>query len=118
MNARRGDVVVMDYFYAGGQASSIRPALVVQTDRNNHRMRNTIVVQITSKIRRLNEPTRVLVDPATAEGKSSGLHMPSVVTCENILTIHEDLIHQVIGRLSPALMLQVDACLKASLELP
>jgi mRNA-degrading endonuclease toxin of MazEF toxin-antitoxin module len=53
MNARRGDVVVVEYFYAAGQASSIRPALVVQSDRNNRRMRNTIVVQITSKIRRL-----------------------------------------------------------------
>jgi mRNA interferase MazF len=118
MNARRGDVVVVEYFHASGQGSSICPALVVQTDLNNQRMQNTIVVQITSKVQRLNEPTRLLVDPTSVEGKSSGLHMTSVVTCENILTIDEDLIHRVIGRLSPALMSQIDGCLKASLELP
>jgi mRNA-degrading endonuclease toxin of MazEF toxin-antitoxin module len=118
MMMQRGDVVVVDYQHTSGQGSSIRPALVVQSDHNNQRLLNTILVQITSKIRRLNEPTRLLIDPSTSDGKASGLHMLSVVTCENILTVREDLIQKVIGRLSAPLMQKVNDCLKASLDLP
>jgi mRNA interferase MazF len=52
MNVQRGDVVLVDYPYAGGAASKVRPALVVQNDRDNQRLVNTIVVQITSVTRR------------------------------------------------------------------
>jgi mRNA interferase MazF len=118
MNVRRGDVVVVDYPHASGQVSSLRPALVVQSDHNNQRFQNTIVVQITSKIRHLHEPTRLLIDPSTSGGSLSGLHMVSVAACENIVTIREDLIHQVIGHLPATLMQQIDTCLKAALGLP
>jgi mRNA-degrading endonuclease toxin of MazEF toxin-antitoxin module len=40
------------------------------------------------------------------------------VKCEHLITIHQRLILRVIGRLSPALMNQINSCLKASLELP
>jgi mRNA-degrading endonuclease toxin of MazEF toxin-antitoxin module len=118
MNVIRGDVVIVDYFHASGQGSSLRPALVVQSDHNNSRIHNTIVAQITSNLHHLKEPTRLLIDPNTVDGKSSGLHMISVVTCENIVTIHKDLIHHVIGQLSSALMTRIDSCLKIALSLP
>lgn len=112
---RRGDIVVVEFTYSDARSSSMRPALVVQSDHNNERLRNTIVAQITSRVRLLHEPTRLLIDPSTPEGQSSGLHMPSVVACENLLTIHEDLVHATVGRLSDATMRKVDGCLKAAL---
>jgi mRNA interferase MazF len=60
----------------------------------------------------------MLIDPATADGAASGLHMRSLVTCENLLTIREELIHRVLGRLSDPLMQKVNDCLKAALALP
>jgi mRNA interferase MazF len=57
MNVQRGDVVLLDYPYASGGGAKVRPALVVQNDRDNQRLTNTIVVQITSVTRRALEPT-------------------------------------------------------------
>ena len=51
---QRGDVVVVD-FTPTMPAASVRPALVVQNDRDNARMRNTIVAQVTSNLRRAGE---------------------------------------------------------------
>jgi mRNA interferase MazF len=50
MNVQRGDVVLVDYLYAGGDGHKVRPVLVMQNDRDNQRLRNTIVAQITSVI--------------------------------------------------------------------
>ena len=42
MSVRRGDVVLVDYpFTTGG--GKVRPALVVQNDRDNGRLMNTII---------------------------------------------------------------------------
>lgn len=112
---RRGDVVVVEFIHSDLRNSSMRPALVVQSDRNNQRIQNTIVAQITSRLRLLHEPTRLLIDPSTPEGQSSGLHMLSVVTCENLLTLQQDLIHATIGHLPDATMKRIDDCLKEAM---
>ena len=46
MNVQRGDVVLLDYPYASGSGGKVRPALVVQNNRDNQRLTNTIVVQM------------------------------------------------------------------------
>jgi len=91
--------------------------LVVQSDRNNGRLANTIIVQITTNTRRVGEPTQLLVDPSTADGSSSGLVSRSAVGCENIATIHESRIVRGIGHLPSNMMRQIDDCLKAALGL-
>jgi hypothetical protein len=42
----------------------------------------------------------------------------SVISCVNLATIHGGRIDRTIGRLPLSVMTQVDACLKAALELP
>lgn len=118
MNVRRGDIVVIDWPFAGGGGSKPRPALVVQNDRDNVRMTNTIVAMITSRLNRANEPTQLLVDIATPEGQQTGLHRTSVVNCTNLFTVEQTLVIQAIGVMPQALMQHVSDCLKASLELP
>jgi mRNA interferase MazF len=51
MNVHRGDVVLIDYPYAAGSGTKVRPVLVIQNDRDNQRLLNTIVAQITSVTR-------------------------------------------------------------------
>ena len=112
------DDVLLKFPFAAGAGSKVRPALVVQSDANNRRLQNTIVVMITTSIRLASvEPTQLLIDPNTAEGRTSGLLHPFAVKCENIFTTAKSSIIRTIGSLHPSLLPRLDACLKASLEL-
>ncbi len=115
---KRGDVVLLDYPYADGSGSKVRPALMAQNDRDNQRLTNTIVALITKNVSRVHEPTQLLIDVSTPEGRQSGLNQTSVVTCGNLFTVAQMKVRRIIGSLSPSTMAQIDACLRASLDLP
>lgn len=57
----------------------VRPAVVVQCDRDNARMSNTIAVQVTSNLSRAHEPTQYLIDSTHRDWLGSGLRRPSVI---------------------------------------
>jgi mRNA interferase MazF len=119
MKVNRGDVVLLDHPFSDATGSKIRPALVVQSDARNAMLTETVVALITKNIRHAaTDPTQLLIDLATADGKVSGLKTNSAVKCGKLYTIHEDHIPKKIGKLSSALMLQINDCLKAALELP
>ncbi len=119
MKVKRGDVVLFDHPSSTGIGSKVRPVLVVQTDRDNARLTNTIVAMITRTIHRVGRvDTQLLIDITTAEGKTTGLRTTSAVTCSNRFTVSEQLLHRKIGELSPAAMQQVNDCLKAALGIP
>src|SRR2546428_342342 len=69
-------------------------------------------------LRRAGDTTHCLIDPATPEGASSGLHGASVVVCVNLYTLEQTDILRRIGHLSAALLQRINACLKCALELP
>lgn len=118
MSVKRGDVVLVDYPFADATGSKVRPALVVQSDHNNRRIANTILVMITRRIHMAaSEPTQVLIDPLSAEGQTTGLLTQSAITCENLFTVNQGRIIRILGKASDALMLSVDDCLKAALDL-
>ena len=115
----RGNVVIVQFPYQDGAHGKNRPALVIQCDRNNQRLQNTVVAMITGNIQHAQtEPTQLLIAPSSPDGQSSGLHGPSALKCENLFTVMQSHILRTAGRLSPALMAKVDVCLKASLGLP
>ena len=113
----RGDVVLVDYPFSAGGGFKRRPALVVQNDRDNARLANTIVAMITSHTGRVYETTQLLIDISTPDGQRSGLHQDSAVICTNLFTIEKRLVIQRIGVLPGNLMSQIDVCLKATLKL-
>jgi mRNA interferase MazF len=115
MNVQRGDIVLLDYPYSSGGGAKVRPALVVQNDRDNRRLVNTIIVQITSVTRRTMEPTQLLIEIATPDGMASGLRQDSVVNCVNTLTLDKTKILRKLGRLSESMLLQVNGCLMRAL---
>src|SRR4051794_37188222 len=111
---KRGDVVLLDFpFTTGG--SKVRPAVIIQNDRDNGRMLNTIVAMISGNLKRAAEPTHLAVDPATLDGQSSGLHAPSLVVCVNLYTVDQSAILRIIGRLADPLLVKLNECLKVSL---
>lgn len=113
----RGDVVIVEFPYASGQRGKNRPSLIIQNDRDNCRLANTVVAMISGNIRHAAEPTQVLVDPAATAGSSSGLHGPSVVKCCNLYTVRRSDILRHIGHLSDELLQAVDEGLKSALGL-
>jgi mRNA interferase MazF len=118
MSVNRGDVVLVNWPFSSGTGKKPRPALVVQNDHDNARLTNTIVVMITSVTRRALEATQLLIDVTTPDGALTGLHRDSVVNCVNLFTVEQTKVSRTIGKLSPPLLLQVNACLRAALELP
>ncbi len=115
MKVRRGDVVLVDYPFSDRTGSKIRPCVVVQSDLNNERLDDTIVVTVSSRSQQTGEPTQLLVDLATPAGQESGLLFTSTIQCSNILTVDCDFILRKIGTLAPDAMSRVNDCLKAAL---
>jgi mRNA interferase MazF len=116
MKVRRGDIVLLDFPFASGAGASRRPALVVQSDHNNVRIDNTIVAMVTRTTHRASrEPTQILIDPMTPDGRATGLLHESAITCENLFTIRNDKIVQKIGAVPTSALSQIDECLKAAL---
>ena len=72
----------------------------MQNDRDNARMKNTIVVLITGNVGRVDEPTQFLLDRTHPDYSASGLHKESVVNCSNLITIRQRDVLQTIGKLS------------------
>ncbi|MBI3618588.1 type II toxin-antitoxin system PemK/MazF family toxin [Candidatus Peregrinibacteria bacterium] len=102
---RRGDVIIVQFPYATGGKGKNRPAVVIQGDRNNRRLQNTIVAMITGNTTLASvEPTQVLIDPTTPDGQTSGLQHTSAVKTENLFTIDQQDILRTIGHLPDVLI--------------
>jgi len=115
---QRGDVVVVNFPYSDQTGSKKRPALVVQDDRWNAILDDTIVAFITSGTHRyVGAATQKLIRHGSPEHKGSGLRTDSVVECQTLLTCDQSLITAIIGQLSAGVMNDVDDCLRATLGL-
>lgn len=118
MKVQRGDVALAFYPFSSGAGGSRRPVLVIQGDRYNLQIRNTVVAQITTNLARAHDPAHVLIEIATPNGVQSGLLHDSLVSCLNLATLTDNRIDKVIGHLTTSLMRQVDSALKVALGLP
>jgi mRNA-degrading endonuclease toxin of MazEF toxin-antitoxin module len=117
MNFGRGDVGLARFPHAAGGRGKKRPVVVVQADTYNHKLRHLIVAEVTTNLGAASDPANLLIETATAEGQASGLTQDSVVTCLHLVTMTEDRIGRVIGKLSDRLIRMIDDCLKAALGL-
>src|SRR5579872_1080489 len=98
MKVQRGDVVLVSYPFASSSGSKVRPDLVIHCDRNNNRLDNTIIVQITSRTCfTRSEPTHLLIEVASPTGQQAGLLIDSAVSCENLYTVRHEAIVRKIG---------------------
>ena len=118
MSVRRGDLVIVHVPFTSGVSGKSRPALVVQSDARNLHSADTVVAVITTKTRHVaSDPTQLLIELATPEGKQSGLLYDSVVKCGHLITIEQSLIGRTIGSLPDAVMEQVAIRIKLALDL-
>ncbi len=115
---RRGDVLMVEFPFTDTGQTKVRPAVGVQNDRDNQRIRKTVIAMVTGNLRRRGDASHLYVDPSDPDGMSTGLSFPSLVSCNNLFTIEQASILQVVGHLSDVLLGRLAACLKAALELP
>lgn len=103
---RRGDIVLIDVPIVDGSRvqGGNRPWLIVQNDVGNRHSPTTIVVPLTSKLKRMEMPTHVIVT-----GKSI---KASMVECEQVRVIDKSHVKKCICTLSPQVMSYVDKALK------
>jgi mRNA-degrading endonuclease toxin of MazEF toxin-antitoxin module len=118
MILHRGHIVMTRFPHAGGNRGKKRPAVIVQADVYNSKLKHFIVAEITKNLSAAADPASFLIDISTPEGKATGLDQNSVVCCLFLATVAEAGITGVIGQLSDAMKAQLDACLKAALQLP
>jgi mRNA interferase MazF len=112
----RGDVVIVDFPFADGTGSRVRPALVVQADDLNATLNATILAMITSSRNRMvGHPAQLVIDSSHPDFPASGLLTDSVIQCNILITRRQDLILRTIGALSGQTMKEIDECLKAAL---
>jgi mRNA interferase MazF len=115
---KRGDVVIAQFPYADRRPSVNRPCLVVQGDYYNNRLQNVLLATITTNLNRKGDAAHFFIDISTPDGKRSGLVADSLVSCLNLAVIPAADVGQKIGELSPAMMQQIDDCLKVALGIP
>ena len=114
---QRGDVVLAWFPFASAHGGKRRPCLVIQNDADNQKLANTMVAQITSNLSRLGDKAHLFISINSPEGQQTGLLHDSLISCNNLATIEQQLIQRVIGSLAASTLQQVNDCLKSALEL-
>lgn len=107
---KRGDIVYIRMKKQNIEESSVmeysRPYLVVSNDTGNYHSNICIAVPLTSKEKKLTQPTHYRIS-----------YHDSVVLCEQILTLSQSDISGIRYHLKDEEMKEIDKCLKVSLAL-
>jgi mRNA-degrading endonuclease toxin of MazEF toxin-antitoxin module len=104
--------------HPSGLRGKKRPAVIVQSDVYAGVVSTFVVAEVTKNLTMASDPACLFVDTSTPEGRATGLVRDSVISCLVLVTVYGDTIAEILGTLSPAMKLKLDACLKAALELP
>jgi mRNA interferase MazF len=118
---RKGDVVLVAFPYTtddGQTMTKRRPAVIISNDYNNARLDDVLLVPLTSNTSRATrEPTQVVIEMESEEGKAGGLRLDSVIDCTVIATIPKTLLVSKIGAFPNEVMERVDMCLMVALSI-
>ncbi|HEY5040771.1 MAG TPA: type II toxin-antitoxin system PemK/MazF family toxin [Verrucomicrobiae bacterium] len=115
MKPRRGDVVLVLFPNSDLRTAKRRPALVIQRDHLNNGLSQIIVAMISSNLARRGHTSRIFVSRDSAEGKTAGLRLDSVIMADNLATILETEMDAILGDLPD--MKLVNEALKHTLAL-
>jgi len=115
MPYNRGDVVLVLFPDSNLATAKRRPALVVQVDRPQTGLTQTIVAVITSNLSRAGHPSRVMTPRSSPQGPRMGLLSDSVIMTDNLATVLDSKIDRAIGHCDD--MQPVDAALRDALGL-
>ena len=119
MNYKRGEVVLLPFPFitTGGAKQKARPALIISDHSIPRRFHDLILVGITSQ--RIDDTidTEFLIDEDAEYFSQTGLMRSSVVRCEYLMTVPQELPARKLGELPGNVMKLVDKKIKISLGL-
>lgn len=115
LTPKRGDIVLVLFPNSDLLTAKKRPALIVQRDNLQTEIPQIIVAMITSRMIRAEHPSRITIRRNSSIGKQSGLLTDSVIMTDNLATILQSGIYQIIGSLPTE---SLDPVLKYTLGLP
>lgn len=108
---KRGEVWMVDFGPATGpEQAGIRPAVILQDDSLGQVFATTIVVPLTTNLRRLSLPATLLLK--AGEG---GLQRDSVALCYQVQVRGKARLTRRIGKLSPARLSDIEAGIQTAL---
>lgn len=113
MAIQRGDVCLVNFGSPDGNGNlqaGFRPAVIVQNNVGNHYSPVTMVCPLTKQLHKAPLPTHVFVGRG-----DGGLREDSLILAEQIRSINQSQIHQVLGSLSESAMSRLDQALMVSL---
>jgi mRNA interferase MazF len=99
-----GDVYLLKFEGSGSEQAGWRPALIFQNNVGNVYSPNVIVLPLTSKIKKSNLPTHVVL-PA----EETGLARDSMVLCENPVSVSKDRLGRYLTTIPDMYMSQIAA---------
>ena len=114
---KRGDVILCAFPHASQAPAKTRPAVVVQADFYNERIKNLLVAALTSVMTNRGDAAHFLIEADSAEGKRSGMFVDSLVSCINLAVVPPRNVVRKVGALSDEAMREVDKSLRAALGL-
>lgn len=120
MNPMRGEIwfARMGEHYDTCVQSGCRPVLVISNNIGNRHSQTVTVVPMTSRIKRMDLPTHVQVNPADYTLHDGCSMIPSIVLAEQITTIGKNaLLHRVATIKNEVRMAEIDAAVQAQLDL-
>ena len=110
---KRGQIYYADLSpVIGSEQGGLRPVLIIQNDIGNRYSPTVIAAVVTSRKTKAKLPTHCWLKKG--EG---GLVCESMVELEQVRTIDKKRLEELMGQLSKERMVEVDKCLKISLEL-
>ena len=106
----RGEIFYADLGETvGSEQYGVRPVLIIQNDKGNENGPTTVVVGITSKLKKMHLPTHLYL------GKRFGLSKESVLLAEQIITLDRQRIKGYIGTVDDVTMERVEEAIEISL---
>ncbi len=112
LNYRRGEIVYVDFSpIVGSEQAGIRPAVIIQNDVGNKYSLTTIVLPITSKVKK-KLPTHVLLHSG-----SYSLPKNSIILAEQVRTIDKKRIIKKVGIVDDITLNQIRRALEISFEI-
>ncbi|MEK7363261.1 MAG: type II toxin-antitoxin system PemK/MazF family toxin [candidate division NC10 bacterium] len=112
---KRGTVVLAPFPFTDLSGTKVRPAVVVSTsDRPGE---DVILAFISSVKPPTLLPTDLPIATSHPDFPGSGLKVASVVKCDKLATVQRRIIFGELGVLSPALLVELNACLRVALGL-
>lgn len=97
-----GDIFLMKFSGSGSEQSGWRPGVVFQNNTGNAYSPNIIALPLTSSIKKLKQPTHVMLS-----AKDTGLKMDSMVLCENPERMSKDRIGNYITTIPDVYMREI-----------